>query len=180
MADPLESLVSETLSTLGYELVECRAAGSPQRPLLLIRIDLPGTNGEAGVSSDDCVRASRALEQALEERGLVGPAYTLEVSSPGLDRPLRKAADWRRFVGSRVKVRHEAVQGTVIGFVEGVDDISAQRTLIRVRREDGGETLELDLAQMREARLAPDLGPKPKPGKGGRAVGRPGGPKNKR
>ena len=165
MADPLESLVSDTLAGLGLELVDFRRAGTAQRPLLQIRIDLPGTSGETGVSSDDCVRASRALEQQLDERGLVGTQYTLEVSSPGLDRPLRKAADWRRFLGSRVKVRHQALPGTVTGFIEEVDDISAQRTLILVRREDGGETLELDLAQMREARLAPDLGPKTRPGK---------------
>lgn len=162
--DPLEQAVSELLASLGYALVEYKAAGSPQRPLLMLRIDLL-TGGEVGVSSDDCVRASRALEQALDERGLVGVEYTLEVSSPGLDRPLHTPADWRRFVGSRVKLRHQALPGTVIGFIEGIDDISAQRTLITVRREDGGETMELDLAQMREARLAPDLGPKPKPGK---------------
>ena len=168
MADPLESLVSETLAGLGYELVEFRRAGTPQRPILQIRIDLPGTSGRTSVSSDDCVRASRALEQPLDERGLVGTQYTLEISSPGLDRPLRTAADWRRFLGARVKLRHQALQGTVLGFIEEVDDISAQRTLVLVRREDGGETLELDLAQMREARLAPELGPKPKPGKGAR------------
>ena len=168
MADPLETLVSEVLAGLGYELVEFRRAGSPQRPLLQIRIDLPGSSGEASVSSDDCVRASRALEQPLDERGLVGAQYTLEISSPGLDRPLRNAADWRRFAGARVKVKHQAVPGSVYGFIEGTDEISANRTLVRVRREDGGETLELDLAQMREARLAPDLGPKPKPGKSAR------------
>ena len=158
-------LLSEVLAGLGYDLVEFRRAGPPARPLLQIRIDLPGTTGGTSVSSDDCVRASRALEQPLDERGLVGAQYTLEISSPGLDRPLRNAADWRRFTGSRVKVRHQAVQGTVLGFIEGVDEISANRVLVRVRREVLGETMELDLAQIREARLAPDLGPKPRPGK---------------
>jgi ribosome maturation factor RimP len=164
VADPLEITLSEMLTPLGLELVEFRRAGAADRPIYQLRIDL--LTGEAGVSSDDCVRASRALEQQLEERGLVGPHYTLEVSSPGLDRMLKNAADWRRFVGERVKVKHEAVQGAVVGTIEGVDDISAHRTLVLVRREDGGETMELDLAQMREARLAPDTRPKPKPGKG--------------
>ena len=49
------------------------------------------------------------------------------------------------------------------GIIEDVDDISAQRTLVRVRPEDGTELMELDLAQMRESRLAPDTTPKPKP-----------------
>lgn len=165
MADQLEASVAEILTTLGFDLVEFRQVGAAQRPLLQVRIDLPGSVGEAGVSSDDCVRASRALEQVLEERGLVGAQYTLEVSSPGDDRPLRNASDWRRFLGARVKLKHQAVQGTVYGIIEEVDDISAQRTLVLVRPEDGAEVMELDLAQMREARLAPDLKPKPKPGK---------------
>lgn len=160
VVDPLEQSVTELLAPLGYEVVEFRKVGTPERPVLQVRIDTP-----AGVSSDDCVRASRALEQSLEERGLVGPRYTLEVSSPGSDRPLKTAADWRRFVGQRVKVKHQAVQGSVYGTIESVDDISAHRVLVLVRREDGEETMELDLAQMREARLAPELKPAPKPGK---------------
>ena len=167
MADPLESLVSDTLTTLGFELVECRRAGSPQRPLLQVRIDLPSTNGEAGVSSDDCVRASRALEQALEERGLVGPAYTLEVSSPGSDRPLRTAADWARFRGERVKVKHRDFGGTRFGVVEaqGRTDAEAQGTTVEIRLEDGGELLALSLEGMKEARLAPKFEIPGKPGK---------------
>lgn len=171
MVDPLETAVEEVLSRLEYELVELRRVGSPQRPLLQVRIDHRGADrpdvaipGQP-VTADDCARASRAIEQELDGRGLVGAEYTLEVSSPGSDRPLKKAADWRRFTGSRVKVRHQAVAGTVIGFIEGVDEISAQRILIRVRREDGEETMELDLAQLREAWLAPDTRPKPRPGK---------------
>jgi ribosome maturation factor RimP len=165
VADQLEAAVSEILASLGYDLVEFRQVGAAQRPILQVRIDLPGSIGAAGVSSDDCVRASRALEQALEERGLVGAHYTLEVSSPGDDRPLRNPADWRRFLGSRIKIRHHAIPGTTYGIIEEVDDISAQRVLVMVRPEDGTETMSLDLAQMREARLAPDLKPKPKPGK---------------
>jgi ribosome maturation factor RimP len=160
VVDPLEQSVTELLVPLGYEVVEFRKVGTPERPVLQVRIDT-----SAGVSSDDCVRASRALEQSLEGRGLVGPRYTLEVSSPGSDRPLKTAADWRRFIGQRVKVKHQAVQGSVYGTIESVDDISAHRVLVLVRREDGEETMELDLAQMREARLAPDLKPAPKPGK---------------
>lgn len=95
----------------------------------------------------------------------MGTEYTLEVSSPGSDRPLRNAAEWRRYVGQRVKVKHQAVPGTVYGTIEAIDDISAHRTLVTVRRDDGAEAMELDLAQMREARLAPKFEPPPKPGK---------------
>ena len=178
MVDPLESAISEVLTTLGYELVEFRQAGSPKRPLLQVRLDFPGSVTGPSIHSDDCVRASRALEATLEERGLVGTEYTLEVSSPGSDRPLKHAADWRRFTGQRVKLKHQAVPGTVYGTIEAVDDISAQRTLVTVRREDAEELMELDLAQMREARLAPKFEAPAKPGKGGKAVGRSGGKKD--
>jgi len=178
VVDQLESAVTEVITALGFDLVEVRQAGSAQRPLLQVRIDLPAASGgpnrpaDQSVSSDDCVRASRALEEALEGRGLVGTSYTLEVSSPGSDRPLRNAGDWRRFVGSRVKIRHHAVQGTIYGFIEEVDDISAQRVLVMVRREDGEETMSLDLAQMREAHLAPKFEAPKKPGKGGKVAGK--------
>lgn len=177
MVEPLESAVNEVVSALGFELVELRQAGAPERPLLQVRIDVAGFPDKS-VSADDCARASRALEEALEGRGLVGTVYTLEVSSPGSDRPLRHVADWRRFVGERVKVRHHAVQGSVYGFIEEVDDISAHRVLVMVRREDGEETMSLDLAQMREARLAPKFEPPKKPG--GKAAGRSGGKQKKK
>ncbi|MEO6067691.1 MAG: hypothetical protein ABIQ41_06890 [Gemmatimonadales bacterium] len=165
MVDPLETSTAELLASLGFELVEFHKVGSPERPILQIRIDLPGTVPGKTVSSDDCVRASRALERDLEERGLVGPQYTLEVSSPGFDRLLRNAADWRRFTGERVKFKHQAVQGATYGFIDGVHEISANRIEITIRPEGVDDTMILDLASMREARLAPDMSPKPKPGK---------------
>ena len=157
LVDPLESAVNEVLTGLALDLIEFRHAGSSQRPIYQIRIDLPGNIGEAGVSSDDCVRASRALEQVLEERGLVGAHYTLEVSSPGDDRPLRNPADWRRFVGKRIKIRHHAIPGTTYGIIEEVDDISAQRVLVMVRPEDvddiGAAVLARDVAKQIEEEL---------------------------
>jgi ribosome maturation factor RimP len=172
VVDPLESAVTEVLSQLGFELVEFRRAGSPQRPLLQVRIehrgaDLPDVAVPAqSVTADDCVRASRAIEQSLEGRGLVGAEYTLEVSSPGSDRPLRGLEDWERFRGQRVKVKHRSFNGSRYGFIEEQrhSGTAAPGDEVAIRLEDGGEVLVLGLEGMKEARLAPKFEFKKKPG----------------
>ena len=161
MVDPLESAVTEVVSQLGFELVEFRRAGSPQRPLLQVRIEHSGADRPESaiqtqsVTSDDCVRASRAIEQSLEGRGLVGAEYTLEVSSPGSDRPLRGLKDWDRFHGQRVKVKHRDFAGSRYGVIEAREARQARENEVVIRLEDGEELLFLDLDGIKEARLAP-------------------------
>jgi ribosome maturation factor RimP len=93
--------IEVTVAALGYELVTVeRAPGG----LLRVTIDHPAAPGEAErfITVDDCERVTRQLQHVLEVEGL---AYErLEVSSPGLDRPLNSAADFRRFVGEQVEV----------------------------------------------------------------------------
>src|SRR5262245_21531744 len=94
--------------------------------VLRVQIDRPGPSATAedSVSVDDCAHVSRDLSAALDVEDLVPTAYTLEVSSPGLDRPLRHAADYRRFAGRRAKiVMHAAVDGQMFfkGTLAGVD-----------------------------------------------------------
>ncbi|MGH7714081.1 MAG: ribosome maturation factor RimP, partial [Gemmatimonadaceae bacterium] len=84
-----------------YDLVEFRRGGTRTRPLLDIRID---RRDGARVSLDDCAFVSRSLEQHLDNVDIAGSDYVLEVSSPGLERPLRTVADWRRSIGRRVHV----------------------------------------------------------------------------
>lgn len=119
MGEALEALAREALTPLGFELVEFRRGGTRSRPLLEIRVDR--LDGEP-VLVDDCARASRAIESLLDGSGLVPERYVLEVSSPGVERPLLTAAHWRRFVGrqvllksaelgERAEYRLQAVQG---------------------------------------------------------------------
>jgi ribosome maturation factor RimP len=93
--------IETTVTGLGYDLVEVeRAAGG----LLRVTIDHPGAEGEAErfINVDDCERVTRQLQHVLEVEGV---SYErLEVSSPGLDRPLKGAADFRRFLGEQVEV----------------------------------------------------------------------------
>jgi ribosome maturation factor RimP len=147
--EALKSLVTEELDGLGYDLVELRAAGSRARPTLQLRID---RRDGAPVTVSDCALVSRAVEARLETEKKVGPEYVLEVSSPGIERPLHRAADWRRFVGQRASVLSPMLQGRaeveILG-VEGSD--GAERILVRTAQ---GIEQRIALADVKDARLA--------------------------
>ncbi len=109
----LQQIVEQTVSGLGYDLVEIdRSAGG----LLRITIDLPWTVPQAGVAPieqfitvEDCEKVTRQLQFALE---VDGAEYSrLEVSSPGIDRPLRHVQDFERFVGHTVDITLKAPMG---------------------------------------------------------------------
>ena len=103
--DPLLEPIREQIASLGFELVDLRRSGPPARPLLQIRIDVPDAEPGRGVTTGDCTVVSRSLEQFLEAHAAVGPRYVLEVSSPGLERPVRWPEHWRRYIGRDVRVR---------------------------------------------------------------------------
>jgi ribosome maturation factor RimP len=105
--------------------------------VLRVRLDRPGPSAvpEDSVSVDDCARVSRDLSAMLDVEDIVPTAYTLEVSSPGLDRPLRHLKDYRRFEGRRAKlVMREAVDGQTFfkGVLGGVED-----TDVLIQGDDG-------------------------------------------
>ncbi len=147
--DELESIVASELDALDFDLVEMRRAGSKSRPLLDVRIDR--RDGEA-VTVDDCAKASRAIEARLDQGGLVGERYVLEVSSPGVERPLRSPSDWRRFSGKKANVNSELLGGRKEVEIVGLEgDAGAEAALVRTAK---GETVRLPLAEVKEARLA--------------------------
>jgi ribosome maturation factor RimP len=113
-----------------------------------IRID---RRDGSGITVDDCARVSRALEPQLDASGLVSENYVLEVSSPGVERPLRNAADWRRFAGRTAKVLAPSLGGRLEVEVIGVDDSSGE--VMAVMREPRGTERRIPLAEVREARL---------------------------
>jgi len=96
----IEPLVRPILDDLGFELVDLQLQIEGRQLALCIFIDKPG-----GITLDDCVTVSREVSAILEIEDPIRSAYRLEVSSPGLDRPLKKPADYQRFAGQKVKLR---------------------------------------------------------------------------
>ena len=152
-ADALLAPIRDHLAILGFELVDLRRTGTLQRPILQVRVDRPDSRPGQGVTAEDCVGISRSLERFLESRALVGPRYVLEVSSPGLGRPLRWPEHWRRFVGQRARIRATALGGRRVVEILAVPD---DRHVV-VRAEDGRETT-LVLDEVAEANLVVDWG----------------------
>ncbi len=145
--ETLESVVRAELGTAEFDLVELRLAGSRTQPLFEVRIERRDGNA---VTVDDCARVSRVLEARLDESGLVPEQYVLQVSSPG-DRPLRSAAEWRRFVGRWVAVlapEHGGRFEARLLQVEGEDGVAL------VTLEQDGRSRHIPLAAVKEARLA--------------------------
>jgi ribosome maturation factor RimP len=114
----------------------------------MIRVDIDRA-GPQGVSLDDCKRVSRALEAALDVYEPLGSRYVLEVSSPGLDRPIRTADDLRRNRGRRVEVTTSEPFGGRTG-LRGVL-LESDGTCLRLREDELGE-LSLPLGQVAFAR----------------------------
>ena len=149
--DALLLPIRDHLAELGFELVDLRRVGTLERPILQVRVDRPDSRPGQGVTADDCAAISRSLERFLESRAMVGPRYVLEVSSPGLERPLRWPEHWRRFVGRRARVRAEEFGGRRQVEIIAVPDDEH----VVVRLDDGTEAT-LALGTIREATLVVD------------------------
>ena len=148
MSDELEHVVVQGLDEVGFDLVELRKGGTRSRPVLEVRIDR--RDGEK-VTVDDCARASRALEARLDSGPLVSERYVLQVSSPG-ERPLRTAAEFRRFVGRWANVLAPDAGGRFEAEIVGVDEEGGEASV--TLRPERGEAKRIPLAAVKEARLA--------------------------
>jgi ribosome maturation factor RimP len=144
----LEEVCGETLAALGFELVAVDFGRGPGGFVLRVYIDGPG-----GVTIDDCARASRDLSAALDVADVIDRSYSLEVSSPGLDRPLVRERDFVRFAGKRARLRtREPIEGrrnfsgTLRGVAEG-----------RVAIECDGHTYAVPLEGVVKAHLEVEI-----------------------
>ena len=142
----LRKLLEPGVAATGFELVDVEIAGSQHSPTLRVYID-----GPAGVNVDDCARVSRQLSALLDVEDPLPGHYTLEVSSPGLDRPLVKPEDFKRFVGETIKVKmHEPLQGRK-NFSGRLVDVAADHVVVEVDEEH----YDLAFEGMDRARLVP-------------------------
>ena len=141
----LEGIVESTLAGMGFELVDTQVSGGGR--FLCVFIDRPG-----GITVDHCAEVSRHLSRVFAVEGI--DYDRLEVSSPGLDRPLRKAADFVRFAGNKVDVRMRTPDASgrrrFTGLLRG-----AQGSVAMV--EVDGSDVALNVADIDRTRLVPDL-----------------------
>src|SRR6266513_718085 len=102
----VRTIASRVAATVGVDIFDVQFRREAGGMILRIQIARPGpaATAEESVSVEDCARVSRELSAVLDVEDVVPTAYTLEVSSPGLDRPLRRAEDYSRFVGRRAKI----------------------------------------------------------------------------
>lgn len=143
-----EQLVQPILDALGLELVDLEFVREGGRWFLRVFIDKPG-----GVSLTDCQSVAERLGPLLDVKDPIPHAYHLEVSSPGLDRPLKKPADYVRYQGRKVQVRTYApIQGRR-RFVGRLQKAGPEEITVEV---DGVE-FTIPLAQIAAARLAVEL-----------------------
>ena len=144
----LQALIEPSLTALGYELVGIEYIPGRKSALLRVYIDSPD-----GITLEDCERASHQISGVLEVEDPIHQAYSLEVSSPGLDRPLFTAAHFERFAGEQVRVKLAVpVDGrrNVTGALQGVIDGKV------VILEEGVE-IRLPLEAIGKAQLIPEL-----------------------
>src|SRR6266566_6099131 len=130
VTERVRTLAGRVAGSYGLDIFAVQYRREGPGMVLRVLIDRPGSGAtaEESVSVEDCARVSRDLSAVLDVEDLVPTAYTLEVSSPGLDRPLRHADDYRRFAGRRAKiVMREAVDGQRFfkGRLAGVDESAA-------------------------------------------------------
>lgn len=144
----LTELVTPVVEGLGYELVGLEYAGG-QNPLLRVYID-----AGAGITVDDCQKVSNQLSGVLDVEDPLPGGYVLEVSSPGMDRPLFTREHFERFRGSQVRVR---MRHKILGrrnFSGVLSDVEGDLIVVEV----DGEPYELPLEDVDKANLIPDFG----------------------
>ena len=145
----LEALAERALAALGLELVQLVYRKEGPRWVVRLFIDREG-----GVTLDDCSRASEQFSTVLEVEDAIPHSYTLEVSSPGLDRPLAGERDYRRFTGRRARLKTKRpldgqrnFQGTIAGYADDQ---------VRLSLPDGCE-VAIPILEIASGRLEVDL-----------------------
>jgi ribosome maturation factor RimP len=159
--EQVRGIADRVAASSGLEVVEIEFRGSGKSRMLRVFLDKP-----AGVTHEDCAKFSREFGTILDvEDAVPGGTYVLEVSSPGLDRKLNRAADYERFTGSKVKLmtrepvggnRH--FEGRLESFRDGrlTLDLSEARKRRRPS-DDAAQKLEIELANVEKANLVPEI-----------------------
>ncbi len=165
----VRNIADRVAASSGLEVIDIEFLGGGKARMLRVFLDKPaaGTDPLAGVTHEDCANFSREFGTILDVEDVMPGSYTLEVSSPGLDRRLVKAADFERFTGSRIKLttrqamngnRH--FEGRLTSFEDGhltLDLSVASHKSRKKMGEASGQTVDIDFANVEKANLVPEL-----------------------
>ena len=169
-ADRVREIAERVASSSGLEVVEVEFRGGGKARMLRVFLDKPaaGTDPHAGVTHEDCASFSREFGTILDvEDAVTGGPYTLEVSSPGLDRKLIRPADFERFTGSRIKLmtkqpvnNNQHFEGRLESFREGRLTLDLSAASKKSRKKMGAvaeHKIDIDFANVEKANLVPEI-----------------------
>ena len=167
--DRVRAIADRVAASSGLEILDVEFLGGGKARMLRVFLDKPaaGKDALAGVTHEDCANFSREFGTILDVEDVMPGPYTLEVSSPGLDRKLVKAADFTRFTGSRVRLmtrdpvnNNRHFEGRLERFEDGrlTLDLSVASHKSRKKMGDAaGKTIEIDFANVEKANLVPEF-----------------------
>ena len=163
----VREIANRVASSQGLEVIDIEFLGGGKARLLRVFLDKPGTDPLAGVTHQDCASFSREFGTILDVEDVMPSSYTLEVSSPGLDRKLVTAADFVRFTGSRMKLmtrqpvnNNRHFEGRLESFQDGrlTLDLSVASHKSRKKMGDAaGKRIEIEFANVEKANLVPEI-----------------------
>ena len=146
-SNKLTNLIQPLVEDLDYEFVGLEQSSNPKNPVVVIYIDAPD-----GIAVEDCEKVSREVAALLDVEDPISGNYNLEVSSPGLDRPLFTLQQFERFTGQEAKITLFAPQEgrrKFRGVILGVEDS-------QIKIDQDGTEVALDISGIAKARLVPD------------------------
>ncbi|MGA7659502.1 MAG: ribosome maturation factor RimP [Candidatus Sulfotelmatobacter sp.] len=170
--DRVREIAERVAASSGLEVVEVEFRGSGKARMLRVFLDRPGAAGGdplAGVTHGDCANFSREFGTILDVEDAMPGSYTLEVSSPGLDRRLTKVSDFERFVGSRMKLttrqpldNNRYFEGRLESFREGRLTLDLSAASKKSRKKMGavaeqGQKVGIEFANVEKANLVPEI-----------------------
>ena len=171
----VREIAERVAASSGLEVVEIEFLGGGNARMLRVFLDKPAGTGnvaegvaQAGVTHEDCANFSREFGTILDvDDAVPGGSYTLEVSSPGLDRKLTKAADFSRFTGSRIKLmtrqpvnNNRHFEGRLESFQDGRLTLDLSVASHKSRKKMGavaGQKIEIEFANVEKANLVPEI-----------------------
>jgi len=142
----LAEIIQPIVEFHGADLIDIEYAGNPRSQVLRVFV-----NTDTGIRLEQCERISRDISDILDQKNLIPNRYRLEVSSPGLDRPLKTTKDFKRHLGRKVAIRYSLAQGemkSITGVVEHVDETSV--TIATNKEQE-----KIDLATITLAKIVP-------------------------